>query len=150
VSATPASTDRVHVRTNIDRDFDLERISVGGIFRWHVRHHTKIGARVRVGIAAGRLVDDAVVEAVMRDRLEQHDWNHGFVIDGLPRNRRQTEFFRESYDIDAVVYLDIPDSQVRDRVLSKRRCGRCGAEYGLAEGTPRRADTPATRATGGS
>lgn len=106
------------------RDFDLVRISVGDIFRWHVVHHTKIGARVREDMAAGRLIGDAVVEAVMRDRLEQHDWNHGFVIDGFPRNRTQAEFFLERYDLDAVIHLDTPDSQIRDRVLSRRTVTR--------------------------
>jgi hypothetical protein len=59
------------------RDFDLVRISVGDIFRWHVRHHTKIGGRVRDMMAAGRLVDDTLVEAMIHKRLEQHDWNRG-------------------------------------------------------------------------
>jgi adenylate kinase len=113
------------------RDFDLVRVSVGDIFRWHVRHHTKIGARVGQVMAAGQLIGDALVEKVMRDRLEQHDWNYGFVIDGFPRNLRQAEFYLESYDLDAIIYLDIPDSRVRHRVLSRRRCDRCGIDYTL-------------------
>jgi adenylate kinase len=123
------------------RDFDLVRISVGGMFRWHVRHHTKIGAQVRRMMAAGELVGDDLVEKLMRDRLDQHDWNYGFIIDGFPRNRRQAEFFGESYDIDAVIYLDVPDSQVRRRVLSRRLCARCGIDYTVMESRPQREDT---------
>ncbi len=77
------------------KDFDLVHISVGDIFRWHVQSHTKLGAYVRRTIAEGELVGDDRVEAVVRDRLEQHDWNYGFLIDGFPRNRRQAEFFLE-------------------------------------------------------
>ena len=51
------------------QDLDLVHISVGDIFRWHVQHHTKIGAQVRRTIAAGQLVDDELVESVVRDRL---------------------------------------------------------------------------------
>jgi adenylate kinase len=136
----PGSGKSTH-GARLTHDFDLVRISVGDILRWHVRHHTKIGARVRDGMAAGRLVGDTLVEAVMRDRLEQHDWNHGFVIDGFPRNRRQAEFFLETYDIDAVIYLDISDSQVRERVLARRRCSRCGTDYSLIESRPRQEGT---------
>jgi adenylate kinase len=136
----PGSGKSTH-SARLARDYDLARISVGSILRWHVRQHTKIGARVREGMAAGRLVDDALVEAVVRDRLEQHDWNYGFVIDGFPRNRRQAEFFLERYDLDAVVHLEISDSQVRDRVLSRRLCGRCGRDYALIGSGPRRKDT---------
>ena len=67
-------------------DLDLVHISVGDIFRWHVQHHTKLGAQVRRMMAAGELVGDDLVESVVRDRLAQHDWNYGFVIDGFPRN----------------------------------------------------------------
>src|SRR4051794_732203 len=91
------------------KDFDLVHISVGDIFRWHVQRHTKIGAQIRRTVATGELVGDDLVEAIVQDRLHQHDWNFGFVIDGFPRNGRQAEFFLESYDIDGVVHLDLPD-----------------------------------------
>jgi adenylate kinase len=116
--------------------FDLVHISVGDIFRWHVQNHTKIGAQVRRTMAAGELVGDDLAEAVTAQRLAQHDWNYGFVIDGFPRNRRQAEFFLESYDIDGVVHLDLPDSEVRRRVLARRLCSGCGMDYNLIAGRP--------------
>ena len=68
-------------------DLDLVHIGVGDIFRWNVQNHTKLGAQVRRTMAAGELVGDDLVESVVRDRLTQHDWNFGFIIDGFPRNR---------------------------------------------------------------
>jgi adenylate kinase len=117
-------------------DLDLVHISVGDIFRWHVQQHTKMGAQVRRIMAAGELVGDDLAEAVTAERLAQHDWNYGFVIDGFPRNRRQAEFFLESYDIDGVIHLDLPGSEVRRRVLSRRLCSGCGMDYNLIAGRP--------------
>ncbi len=122
------------------QDFDLTQISVGDIFRWHVQNHTKIGAQVRRVMAAGELVGDDLVESVVRGRLDQHDWNYGFIIDGFPRNPRQAEFFLESYDIDGVVHLDLPDEEVRRRVLARRLCSRCGMDYNLIAHRPKLAD----------
>lgn len=65
-------------------DLDLVHISVGDIFRWHVKNHTKLGAQVRRLVAAGELVGDDLVADVVKDRLQLHDWNYGFVIDGFP------------------------------------------------------------------
>jgi len=110
--------------------------SVGDIFRWHVQHHTKLGAQVRRIMAEGELVGDDLVEAIVRDRLSQHDWNYGFIIDGFPRNRRQAEFFLESYDINAVIHLDLPDAEVRQRVLARRVCSQCGLDYNLMAHRP--------------
>ena len=116
--------------------YDLVHVSVGDIFRWNVKAHTKLAAQVRRTVAAGRLVDDDLVEAVVRERLDRHDWNYGFVVDGFPRNVSQAQFFLESYDIDAVIHLDLPDSEVRRRVLSRRLCSACGLDYNLMEHRP--------------
>jgi adenylate kinase len=112
-------------------DYDLEHISVGDIFRWNVQHHTKIGAQVQRILAAGELVSDDMVEVVVRERLALHNWNYGFIIDGFPRNARQAEFFLESYDLDAVVLLELDDAEVVRRVLARRLCGTCGLDYNL-------------------
>ncbi len=118
------------------RDFDLTQIGVGDIFRWHVQSHTKLGAQIRRTMARGELVGDDAVEQVVRERLDQHDWNYGFIIDGFPRNRRQAEFFLESYDIDGVIHLDLPDEEVRRRVLARRLCSGCGMDYNLIAHRP--------------
>jgi adenylate kinase len=118
------------------RDLDLVHISVGDIFRWNVQNHTKLGAQVRRIMAEGNLVGDEMAESVVRDRLTQHDWNYGFIIDGFPRNRRQALFFLESYDIDGVVHLDLPDSEVRRRVLARRLCANCGMDYSTLASSP--------------
>ena len=117
-------------------DLDLVHISVGDIFRWNVQNHTKMGAQVRRIMAGGELVGDDLAEKVTADRLAEHDWNYGFVIDGFPRNARQAEFFLESYDIDGVIHLDMPDSEVRRRVLARRLCASCGVDYNLIESRP--------------
>ncbi|BCJ55823.1 adenylate kinase [Actinoplanes sp. NBRC 14428] len=120
----------------LETGLDLVHISVGDIFRWHVQNHTKLGAQVRRAMNAGELVGDDLVESVVRDRLDQHDWNFGFVIDGFPRNGRQAEFFMESYDIDGVIHLELPDDEVRRRVLSRRLCPGCGMDYNLIADRP--------------
>jgi adenylate kinase len=117
-------------------DLDLVHISVGDIFRWHVQHHTKLGAQVRRIMSRGDLVDDDLVESVVRDRLDSHDWNYGFVIDGFPRNGRQAGFFMESYDIDGVIHLELPEEEVKRRVLSRRLCPACGMDYNLIADRP--------------
>ena len=117
-------------------DLDLVHISVGDIFRWNVSNHTKMGAQVQRVMAAGELVGDDLVESVVQRRLAEHDWNFGFIIDGFPRNARQAGFFLESYDIDGVIYLDMPDSEVRRRVLNRRLCAKCGMDYNLIADSP--------------
>lgn len=122
------------------RDFNLVHISVGDVFRWHLQSHTKLAARVGRCTAAGELVPDEIVEEIVRGRLDQHDWNYGFILDGFPRNRRQAEFFLESYDVDAVIQIDLADEVVMARVLNRRLCGKCGLDYNLIYHRPKAPD----------
>ena len=121
-------------------DFDLVHISVGDIFRWHVQKHTKIGARVKRIVSAGHLVPDELVADVVKTRLDQHDWNYGCILDGFPRNAPQARFFLESYDIDAVIHVDVPDPVVMERILSRRLCSKCGLDFNLIFHRPKAAD----------
>jgi adenylate kinase len=119
-------------------DYDLVHISVGDIFRWNVQNHTKLGAQVKRVMAAGDLVGDDLVEKVVKERIDEHDWNYGFIIDGFPRNARQAEFFLETYDIDGVVNLELYTEEVERRVLARRFCERCGLDYNLIAHRPAR------------
>ncbi|MCG8585811.1 MAG: nucleoside monophosphate kinase [Pirellulales bacterium] len=115
---------------------DLVHISVGDIFRWNVKNHTKLGAQVKRIVASGNLVSDEIVEGIVRQRLDRHDWNYGFILDGFPRSESQARFFLESYDIDAVIHIRVPDEVVRERVLSRRLCKDCGLDYNLISHRP--------------
>jgi adenylate kinase len=117
-------------------DFDLVHISVGDLFRWNIQNHTKLAARIKRIIADGQLVPDEIVEELIRRRLDDHDWNYGYILDGFPRNGRQALFFLESYDIDAVIQIDVSDEVVLQRVLSRRLCSQCGLDYNVIHHRP--------------
>jgi adenylate kinase len=121
--------------------FDLVHVSVGDIFRWNVQSHTKLGAHIRRYVDAGELVPDDVVGEIVRARLEQHDWNFGFVLDGFPRNEHQALFFLETFDIDAVIEIALTEAAATERILSRRLCNQCGLDYNLIYHRPARPGT---------
>ena len=121
-------------------DFDLVHISVGDLFRWHVQNRTKLGTKVQRYMKEGRLVPDEMVADVVKARLDIHDWRHGFVLDGFPRNAAQAEFFLETYDIDAVIAIELPEEAAIDRMQSRRLCSSCGLDYNLIQLRPKVVD----------
>ena len=36
-----------------------------------------------------------------------------------------------------MIHLDLPDSEVRRRVMARRLCARCGLDYNLIDNSPR-------------
>ena len=121
--------------------YNLTHISVGDIFRWNILNHTKLAARVRRIVDAGELVPDDIVAEIVNNRLQEHDWNYGFILDGFPRNVTQASFFLESFDIDAVIYIQVTDDVALERALSRRLCSECGLDYNLIHHRP---DVPNT------
>ena len=115
------------------KDFGFVHISIGDIFRWNVRQHTKLGSRVSRITAEGRLVSDEIVERVVRERLEMHDWRYGFVLDGFPRTLAQANYLFENWNLDRAIYLDLDDATVRKRVMFRAR-------HGEGSGFTKRAD----------
>lgn len=80
---------------------------------------------------------DDIVEQVAKARLEQHDWNYGFVMDGYPASQAQAEFFLESYDVDGVILLEVPDTLIIERLSNFRVCKACGLDYNLIAHRPK-------------
>ena len=116
--------------------YDFVHISIGDIFRWNMANHTKLAARVIRIMNEGRLVPDEIVEEVVRQRLEQHDWNWGFILDGFPRTKSQAEYLFENWSLDKAIYLDIPENVVFDRVLKRVAKGEGGGFTKRADDNP--------------
>lgn len=112
--------------------FDFAHISVGEIIRWHLEHRTKIAARIRQILNTGNLIPDEIVLKLMQRRIQQHDWNYGFVLDHFPRTKGQADYLRQTWDVDKVIYLDLPDDLVTERVMQR-------AEEGWGSGYTKRA-----------
>ncbi len=117
--ASGKSTQSRMLRTR----FDLVHISVGEIIRWHLDHRTKLAARIQRILNTGNLIPDEIVLEFMRRRIQQHDWNYGFVLDHFPRTQGQADYLRQNWDIDKVVYLDVPDELVTQRVMDRAKEG---------------------------
>ncbi len=117
--------------------FDFVHISIGRIIRWHIEQRTKLASEITPILDSGNIIPDRIIEDVVRRRLAQHDWNFGFVLDGFPRRLEQAEFLRMNWDIDCVVYIDLPDEVVVQRVRDR-------AIAGWGAGYSKRADTDPT------
>ena len=68
-----------------------------------------------------------VAFAMAKDRMEQPDAEHGFLLDGFPRNVSQAEALDvtlrdESMNLDAVLDLEVPEEEVVKRIAGRRIC----------------------------
>jgi adenylate kinase len=111
--------------------FDWVHVSVGDILRWHIHNHTKLGTAIRRMIGRGEMVTDSTANAIIHQRLQMHDWNHGLVLDGFPRTVPQAHYLFEHFQMGALIYLDVPDAVVVERISNRRTCRKCASIVNL-------------------
>ena len=101
-------------------------ISTGEMLRQAVAEGSELGARVEHVMAAGALVDDALMAEVVADRMARPDAEQGFLLDGYPRTTTQAETLdrllaERGRSLQAVVLLDVPEGVLVERALARRR-----------------------------
>ncbi len=115
---------------NISKKYNIPTISTGEIIRACVKSGSELGKRVKELIDAGKLVDDATVIDIIRDRLKEGDCQNGFILDGFPRTLAQAEALdRMGIDIDFALLVDVSDDVIVSRMSGRRVCPDCGKSY---------------------
>jgi adenylate kinase len=114
----------------------VTHISTGDIFRKNVSEGTPLGLEAKRYMDAGDLVPDAVVIAMVKDRLAQDDCAAGFMLDGFPRTLPQAEALDAALaemgtKLDAVVSIEVPRDVLMARLTSRRQCRGCGRIYNV-------------------
>jgi len=110
----------------------VRKISLGDILRGEVKKDSGLGQEVKSYMERGTLVPDDLVSRVIEENVD----NSGFLLDGYPRNLDQAKrleeiLTRRNSNIDKVVYLDIDQQTIVDRLSKRRVCKSCGTNYHL-------------------
>ena len=106
--------------------YGLKHISTGDMLRAHMREGTPLGVEARSYVDAGKLVLDALIIAMMKERLNEPDCQIGCLLDGFPRTVAQAESLGEIASIDMVIYLQVDTDVLVKRISGRRVCAKCG------------------------
>jgi len=123
----------------VEQKYGLPKVSTGDLLRQAVRDGTPLGRRADALMRQGRLVNDEIVEELVRERLEKPDCRTGYLLDGFPRNLSQVKIL-ESLDRarpEVVIEIDVSSAEIIGRLSRRRTCSGCKAIYGLGGREPR-------------
>jgi adenylate kinase len=119
----------------------IPQISTGDLLRAHVKQGTPLGLAARAVMDAGKLVDDATILGMVRERLAEPDAARGFILDGFPRTLAQAdglgELLREiGQPLDAVVLFNVDNAELVRRISGRRTCQDCGRVFNVHTAPP--------------
>lgn len=122
-------------------DLGLHYLSTGDLLRRHVRECTLLGVEAAGHMAEGRLVPDALVNAMLLAELAAVP-DEGVLLDGFPRTLDQADVLDAALTgsgrrLDAALLLDVPDEDIVARISGRLQCPH-GHVYHVHEHPPRR------------
>ena len=74
---------------------------------------------------------------ILRERLDEPDARGGFLLDGFPRTLVQARALAAVSPVDRVVFFEIPEALLLERLTQRRTCPKCGTWYNLSTRPPK-------------
>jgi adenylate kinase len=111
----------------------MMHLSTGEMLREAVAAATPVGLEAKVVMERGELVSDAIVSALIGERLDSAA-DKGAIFDGFPRTRAQAEALdllltERGRSLDYVIEIDVDEDALVDRITGRFSCAKCGTGY---------------------
>lgn len=121
------------------------QISTGDIFRYNISNETELGLKAKAYMDKGELVPDELTIDLLWDKFDSlGDENKDSIIlfDGFPRTISQAKALdagmeERNQKIDMVIYFDVDDEILIQRLTGRRTCPECGATYHITNNPPK-------------
>ena len=111
----------------------MVQLSTGDMLRQAVSLGTPTGLKAKAVMEAGELVSDAIVSALIGERLDSIG-DKGAIFDGYPRTRAQAEALDllladRGRKLGYVIELEVDEEALVERITGRFSCSTCGAPY---------------------
>ncbi len=113
----------------ISEYYGIAHISTGDLFRRAISQDTPLGREIKKYMST--LVPDEITIKLVEERLSQPDCANGYILDGFPRTVNQAELFLKNNKFDHVIYLDVDNDELINRIKSRRTCAKCAEIYNI-------------------
>lgn len=118
--------------------FGIPQISTGDMLRAAVKAGTPLGLQAKDIMAAGGLVPDDLIIALVKERIKSPDCANGFLFDGFPRTIPQAQaLLDEGIQIDHVIEIDVTDEEIVSRLAGRRVHEPSGRVYHIEHQPPK-------------
>jgi adenylate kinase len=122
----------------LTKKYNIPQISTGDMLRAAIKAGTQMGKMAKAAMDAGQLVTDDIIIGLVKDRIAEDDCKNGYLLDGFPRTLPQADAVTNAgIEIDAVIEIDVPDSEIVTRMAGRRAHLASGRTYHIVYNPPK-------------
>lgn len=139
----PPGAGKGTLSSKILKNKDAVQIATGDIFRYNISNETELGMKAKSFMDKGDLVPDELTIDLVWDAFDKLDKKEGQIVlfDGFPRNMLQAKALDEGMkerntEIYKVIYFDVDEEILIDRITGRRVCPDCGATFHIQNHKP--------------
>ena len=104
--------------------FNLHHVSTGDLLRNEIAKGTELGVLAKSLIDKGNFVDDAIVEQMIENEIENNPHVSGFIFDGFPRTVTQAEALdsilrNKNIRVGVMLNIDVEQNELVKRLLNR-------------------------------
>ena len=112
--------------------FGIPHVSTGALLRSECARGTVLGREADAATSKGLLVSDELAVRIVANWMQEH--GPRFLFDGFPRTVGQAAHLDAALTslkapLDLVILLELSDEAIRQRILERISCLKCGATY---------------------
>ena len=108
-------------------------LSTGDALRQIAKEDSELAHKLNNILKSGQLVSDDIVNEIVKTTLDRidHSKYQGIIFDGYPRTKNQAQYLNKIAKIDQVLFIDVPNEVIENRIINRRLCSKCGKIYNL-------------------
>jgi adenylate kinase len=122
----------------IKEHYSIPQISTGDMLRAAVKENSPLGIEAKTVMDAGKLVSDALIINLVKERLTAADCATGYLFDGFPRTIPQADALKDvNVHVDYVLEIDVPAEEIITRISGRRVHQESGRTYHVIFNPPK-------------
>ena len=115
---------------NIVKKFNLHQVSTGDLLRQEIKKKTQVSDKIEKIISHGDLINDDIVNNLLKNVITNPSYRNRIIFDGYPRNIHQAKSLElmlngDNQSINFILFLKVSREIIEKRILGRIACEKC-------------------------
>lgn len=117
----------------LQKEFGFKHLSTGDMLREISSKQNELANKIKSLIDNGQFVLDELIIEVVKNKLNEINFQKGILFDGFPRTVFQAKALENLVKIDYIIEIAVSKNSVINRVLNRGSCKKCGKSFLLSQ-----------------